>query len=85
MSSPSSHDLVEEFPGQAEAIRDLAIEDLHFSHAVSAYAEVNQAVLRIENEMEAASDEHLEMLKKQRLRHLDEIHERLLRSRHTGA
>ncbi|TBW41060.1 DUF465 domain-containing protein [Siculibacillus lacustris] len=82
--SLSSHDLVEEFPGQAEQIRDLAAADLHFSNAVAAYTEVNREVLRIESEMEPASDEYLETLKKKRLRHLDEIHEKLLRQRHTG-
>lgn len=85
MLSLSSHDLVEEFPGQAEAIRNLAASDLHFSATIAAYTEVNLEVLRIENEIEPASDEHLEKLKKKRLKHLDEIHERLLRSKHTGA
>ena len=80
----SSHDLAEEFPEQAERIRSLVLVDGKFSRAVQAYGEVNLEILRIENELEPASDEHLETLKKKRLHHLDEIQQKLLHPERTG-
>lgn len=80
----SSHDLSEEFPEHAEQIRKLVLVDGKFSKAVQAYGEANLEILRIENELEHASDEYLETLKKQRLHHLDLIQQTLLHPEHTG-
>jgi uncharacterized protein YdcH (DUF465 family) len=84
MSVHSSHDLAEEFPGHVERIRSLVLVDRQFSRAVQAYGEVNLEILRIENELETASDEHLETLKKKRLHQLDVIQQALLHPEHTG-
>lgn len=84
MSVHSSHDLAEEFPEHAERIRSLVLVDGSFSRAVQAYGEVNLEILRIENELETASDEHLEMLKKKRLLQLDTIQQALLHPERTG-
>ncbi len=85
MSVQSSHDLAEEFPEHVERIRSLVLTDGHFSKAVQSYGEVNLEILRIENELETASDEHLETLKKKRLRQLDVIQQVLMHPEHTGA
>lgn len=84
MSVHSSHDLAEEFPEHAERIRSLVLVDGKFSKAVQSYGEVNLEILRIENELETASDEHLETLKKKRLHQLDIIRQALLPIEHTG-
>ncbi|MBV5263168.1 YdcH family protein [Pinisolibacter aquiterrae] len=84
MSVHSSHDLAEEFPEHAERIRSLVLVDGKFSKAVQSYGEVNLEILRIENELETASDEHLETLKKKRLHHLDIIQQALQPIEHTG-
>lgn len=85
MSVHSCHDLAEEFPEHAERIRSLVLIDGHFSKAVQCYGEVNLEILRIENELETTSDDYLEVLKKKRLHHLDEIQRKLLHPEHTGA
>ncbi|MER2604810.1 MAG: hypothetical protein ABTQ29_03190 [Siculibacillus sp.] len=84
MSVHSSHDLAEEFPQHVERIRSLVLVDAKFSHTVQAYSDVNLEILRIENELETASDEYLETLKKKRLHHLDLILQKLLQPEHTG-
>ncbi len=85
MTIHSSHALAEEFPGQSEKIRELVLTDAKFSHAVQEYEKINHEILLIEREVEHASDEHLENLKKQRLHFLDEIQGKLLHPEHTGA
>ncbi|MCE1235095.1 MAG: DUF465 domain-containing protein [Hyphomicrobiales bacterium] len=85
MNVHTSHDLAEEFPEHAERIRSLVLIDGHFSKAVQTYGDLNLEILRIENELEAASDEHLENLKKKRLHQLDVIQQALLHPERTGA
>lgn len=85
MNVHSTHDLAEEFPEHIDRIRSLVLTDGKFSKAVQAYGEVNLEILRIENELEPASDEHLESLKKKRLHQLDVIQQALLHPEHTGA
>lgn len=85
MNVHSSHDIAEEFPEHVERIRSLVLVDGKFSRAVQTYGEVNLEILRIENQLETASDEHLEVLKKKRLLKLDEIRQVLLHPEHTGA
>jgi uncharacterized protein len=85
MTIHSSHALFEEFPDKSEQIRALVLTDAAFSHKVMQYDEVNTEILRIENEVETSSDEHIEMLKKKRLLYLDEIQQKLLHPERTGA
>lgn len=80
----SQHALVEEFPDRASEIRSLIYADAEFARAALNYGEVNGEILRIESEIEKASDEHLETLKKKRLLLLDRIHEKLLNNENTG-
>lgn len=85
MTIHSSHALAEEFPGQSDKIQALVMSDAGFSHAVQQYDKVNHEILLIEREIEHASDETLEDLKKQRLHWLDAIQEKLLHPERTGA
>lgn len=85
MTIHSSHALAEEFPGRSDEIQALVMSDVRFSHAVQEYDKVNHEILLIEREVEHASDETLEELKKKRLHWLDEIQSKLLHPERTGA
>jgi len=76
------HDLHAEFPDQTETLHRLKLEDGHFQTLADRYQAVNREIHRIETETEAASDERLETLKKQRLSLVDEI--AALLSKHKG-
>jgi len=67
------HELHEEFPEAGEALHRLKLENAHFAKLADEYHEVNREIHRIESEVEAASDEHAEELKKRRLTLKDEI------------
>jgi uncharacterized protein YdcH (DUF465 family) len=67
------HGLHEEFPQAAAAISRLKISDAHFARLAETYEHVNRAIHRVEAEVEPASDEALEELKKRRLKLKDEI------------
>ncbi|WOE75260.1 YdcH family protein [Alterisphingorhabdus coralli] len=71
--SHTPHELAEEFPQDGETIHRLKLEDAHFSRQAERYHEVNRAIHRIEAEIEPCSDDHAEMLKKQRLALCDEL------------
>tara|TARA_B100001971_G_C18090522_1_gene483252 strand:+ start:205 stop:450 length:246 start_codon:yes stop_codon:yes gene_type:complete len=72
-----NHDLAHELPEYKEAIHNLKMSDNHFKKLFGEYDDVNKEVLRIEKGVEAASDERLEELKKQRLALKDEMLEML--------
>ena len=69
------HELHEEFPDAADALHRLKQENSHFAKLADEYHAVNREIHRIESEVEAASDEHAEELKKRRLALKDEIAE----------
>ncbi|WP_114520935.1 DUF465 domain-containing protein [Altererythrobacter sp. ZODW24] len=71
--SHTPHELHEEFPDAGEVLHRLKLNDAHFVKQADRYHEVNRAIHRIETEVEPASDDHAEELKKQRLALLDEI------------
>ena len=79
--SHTPHELAAEFPQDAETIHNLKISDAHFARLADTYHEVNRESHRIEAEIEPASDERAEHLKKQRLALLDEISPILSRAR----
>jgi uncharacterized protein len=68
-----AHELHDEFPQKAEAIKQLKIENAHFAKIAEAYHELNRAIHRMETEVEPVADETLEGLKRQRLTLKDEI------------
>ncbi|MBL4731017.1 MAG: DUF465 domain-containing protein [Rhizobiaceae bacterium] len=67
------HELAEEFPQQAEAIRNLKASDAHFARLADEYHEVNREVHRIEAGVEPSSDVRAEDLRKTRFRLKEEI------------
>lgn len=73
MSAHTPHELADTFPADAAALRRLKQEDAHFARLAERHHQVNRAIHRIEAGVEAASDERLEALKKERLHLLDEI------------
>jgi len=67
------HELHDEFPEVGEALHRLKVENAHFAKLADEYHEVNREIHRIEADVEAASDERAEALKKRRLALKDEI------------
>jgi uncharacterized protein len=67
------HELHEEFPEAGEALHRLKVESAHFARLADEYHQVNREIHRIEAEVEAATDERAENLKKRRLALKDEI------------
>ena len=67
------NELHEEFPQAAEKIHELKQKNAHFARMAEDYHEVNRTIHRMETNVEPASDEALETLKKQRLSLKDQI------------
>ncbi len=67
------HELHEEFPDAAQKIHALKLGNAHFVRLSDQYHEVNRTIHRIETQVEPASDDALEGLKKQRLSLKDQI------------
>ncbi|QUL37020.1 YdcH family protein [Erythrobacter sp. JK5] len=73
MSQHTPNEFSTVFKRDRALITRLKHEDAHFARLADEYHEVNRQVHRIEAETEAASDERMESLKKQRLGLLDAI------------
>lgn len=71
--SLENHSLVKELPELREKIHALKTSDTHFAKLFAEYDEIEHNVHRIESGAEAASDDRLEELKKQRLNLKDEL------------
>lgn len=72
------HPLAGEFPGYQDKIHALKQDSARFTRLFGDYEQVDKAVVRIENQLETASDAELERLKKTRLALKDELY-RLIR------
>ena len=68
-----AHELHEEFPEKAEAIKTLKGGNAHFARIADLYHELNRAIHRMETDVEPVADETLEGLKRRRLTLKDEI------------
>lgn len=73
MSAHTPHELHDAFPDDADAIHRLKTSNAHFARLAEQHHAVNREIHRIEAEVDAASDERLETLKKERLHLLDMI------------
>ena len=73
MSAHTPNELHDAFPEATEALHHLKLTNAHFARLAEQHHEVNREIHRIESEIEAASDERIEALKKERLHLLDEI------------
>ena len=71
--SHTPNELADVFPDNAETLRELKLNDAHFARLAEQHHEVNREIHRIAAEIEAASDERIETLKRERLHLLDEI------------
>jgi len=69
------HELSEEFPDDVDVLHRLKVENAHFGRLAQEYHEVNREIHRVESQVEAASDERTETLRKQRLILKDSIAE----------
>ncbi|WP_153769784.1 YdcH family protein [Labrenzia sp. CE80] len=79
------HELHEEFPDAADALHALKASDAHFVKLSDEYHAINREIHRIETDVEPASDETLEDLKKKRLSLKDQIAAILAVSERTGS
>ena len=77
MSAHTPNELAEVFPDDAEALHRLKLTDAHFARLAEQHHTVNREIHRIETEIDAASDDRLEALKKERLHLLDAVAEML--------
>ncbi|MCB2079036.1 MAG: DUF465 domain-containing protein [Novosphingobium sp.] len=78
------HDLHEEFPEDGAILHDLKLSDAHFQKLSDRHHDINREIHRIEANVEAASDERLEDLKKQRLSLLDEVSQIIKRAKESA-
>ncbi|MDX2095203.1 MAG: YdcH family protein [Alphaproteobacteria bacterium] len=73
----ANHSLVNEFPEMRERIHQMKTSSNHFARLFDEYDAMEHSVHRIESGAEAATDDRLEELKKQRLSLKDELFELL--------
>jgi uncharacterized protein YdcH (DUF465 family) len=73
MSAHTPHELHDEFPHDAEVLHRLKLTNPHFVKLADRHHEVNREIHRIAAEIDAASDERVEALKRERLHLLDEV------------
>ena len=71
--SNTPHELSDDFPDKAEQIHALKAKDPHFAKLADDYHEINRAVHRAETDVEPVSDEHMNEMRKERMRLKDEI------------
>lgn len=71
--SHTPNDLRDEFPDAVDILHQLKVHDAHFAKLAERYHDLNREIHRVESDVEPASDERIETLKKQRLSMLDDI------------
>ncbi|MBY6188251.1 DUF465 domain-containing protein [Marinobacter hydrocarbonoclasticus] len=71
------HSLVNEFPAHVDQIQELNLSDDTFHTLYNQYHELDREIRRIEEGLDAAADETLEGLKKQRLQLKDDLFQRI--------
>ncbi|MAT33566.1 MAG: hypothetical protein CMK06_00225 [Ponticaulis sp.] len=67
------HELVDEFPANADDLHRLKAENPHFARLTDEYHDINRQIHRAETRVEPMSDEYEETLRKRRLQLKDEI------------
>ncbi|MGA4642938.1 YdcH family protein [Limisphaera sp. 4302-co] len=76
------HPILKEFPEYRDTIRYLKGSDEHFRKMYDEYHRLDDAVYRIEEEIDFATDQELEELKMRRAKLKDHIYHMLRRARH---
>lgn len=72
------HPLVLEFPELRDAIHELKTHHTHFRRQFDEYHVLDREIVRIEEEIEPASDERMNQLKHRRAQLKDELHRQLV-------
>jgi uncharacterized protein YdcH (DUF465 family) len=67
------HDLHHEFPDHHDRIRELKMDNMHFSKLSETYENIVKELHRIETQIETPEDMYVEELKKKRLFLKDEL------------
>lgn len=67
------HDIGREFPQFRDRIHELKTGDAHFARLFDEYHQVDKEIARIEQEVQPASDDAAEELKRRRVKLKDEI------------
>lgn len=75
----SHHPLIEEFSEYKDTIHDLKLSNAHFRRLAHEYEGIDKSIFRAEQEIEIVNDDHLDILKKERL-HLKDLIYSMLRS-----
>jgi len=73
MQSILNHPLVVDLPEHKDTIHALKLSNAHFKHLLDQYHTIDEEIVRIETEVEPASDERTEQLKRRRLVLKDEL------------
>ncbi|MGH1461524.1 MAG: YdcH family protein [Neptuniibacter sp.] len=71
------HDLIHEFPEHRERIREMKMQDAHFSRLFDEYHEVTKTVEKMEAEIEPVCTQTEEEIKFKRLKLKDELYSML--------
>jgi uncharacterized protein YdcH (DUF465 family) len=75
--SHTPHELHEEFPDHAARMSTLKATDPAFAALADRYHEINRAIHRAETDIEPTSDDHVEAMRRDRMRLKDQIWARL--------
>ncbi len=70
--------LIEDFPEHKDKIIELKTSNNHFKNLFQEYDELNHKIHNIEQDDIPITDEHMEELKKQRLKLKDELYQIML-------
>ena len=71
--SEVGHDLHAFFPDDGDILHDMKVDDAQFRELSERYHRIEREIDRIESGLDAASDDRLEALKRQRLDLLDSV------------
>lgn len=71
--SHTPHELHEEFPEHVEKMAALRQSDAHFAKMADSYHTVNRAVHRAETNVEPTSDDHMQEMRRERMKLKDAI------------
>jgi uncharacterized protein YdcH (DUF465 family) len=73
MQSILNHPIAVDLPEHKDTIHALKMANAHFRHLLDQYHAIDEEIVRIETEVEPASDERTEHLKRRRLALKDDL------------
>lgn len=84
MQSILNHPLAVDMPEHKDTIHALKLANAHFRHLIDQYHTIDEEIVRIETEVEPASDERTEQLKRRRLGLKDELMSLIVKAEAAG-